>query len=135
MMTDIPNTHRYLIEPISNSLHPMTILASSYVSFYKSLVSSKKLTVRILARLLETDHRTVLGMTLNKLCNMMNMTDISLLSSCGINKRLKYFAVPDQEIWRIESMNELLKLRTHSLSLPGFTKDEVNLMLVNICTS
>ena len=76
-----------------------------------------------------------MGRTLDKLCNMMNLTDISLLSACEIKKRIKYFEIPEQEMWRVQSMNELLKLRMQSLSLPGFTKDEVNLMLVNICTS
>ena len=46
--------------------------------------------------------------TLDKLCNMMNLTDISLLSACEIKKRIKYFEIPEQEMWRVQSMNELL---------------------------
>ena len=128
-------THRYLIEPISNSLHPMAMLASRYVSFHKSLVSSSKLSVRVMARLFETDQRTVLGRTLDKLSNMMNLPDINLLSPCEIKRKLRYFEIPDEEKWRIESVAELLKLRNQSLSLPGFSKDEINIMLFNTCTS
>ena len=128
-------THRYLIEPMSNSLHPMAMLASRYVSFHKSLVSSSKLSVRVMARLFETDQRTVLGRTLDKLSNMMNLPDINLLSPCEIKRKLRYFEIPDEEKWRIESVAELLKLRNQSLSLPGFSKDEINIMLFNTCTS
>ena len=53
-------THRYLIEGISGSLHLKTLLASRFVTFYKSLVSSIKTPVRFLARICEKDQRTVL---------------------------------------------------------------------------
>ena len=111
------------------------MLASRYVSFHKSLVSSSKLSVRVMARLFETDQRTVLGRTLDKLSNMMNLPDINLLSPCEIKRKLRYFEIPDEEKWRIESVAELLKLRNQSLSLPGFSKDEINIMLFNTCTS
>ena len=64
-------THRYLIESISSSLHPKVMLASRYVTFYRSLISSSKLCVRVLARLFEKDQRTVLGKTLDQLCNFV----------------------------------------------------------------
>ena len=64
-------THRYLIETISNSLHPKIMLASRYVTFHKSLITSSKLSVRVLARLVETDQRTVMGRTLDSLCKYL----------------------------------------------------------------
>ena len=45
-------THRYLIEPLSKSMHPKTMLCTRYVGFYRSLTRSSKLSVRFLARLL-----------------------------------------------------------------------------------
>ena len=61
-------THKYLFESISNTMHPKTMLASRYVTFYKALTTSTKLSVRVLARLFETDQRTVMGRTLDMLC-------------------------------------------------------------------
>ena len=52
-------THRYLIESISNCLHPKVMLASRYVTFYRSLVTWKKFGVRFLARIQERDNRTL----------------------------------------------------------------------------
>ena len=57
-------THRYMIEPLSDCLHLKTVLAARYATFHQSLVNSKKLTVRFLARLAEDDQWTVLGRTL-----------------------------------------------------------------------
>ena len=47
----VPNTtHKYLIEGISGSLHPKIMLASGYTSFVRSLLSSPKYFIRVLAR-------------------------------------------------------------------------------------
>ena len=57
---NVPNTtHRYLIEPLSDTLHPKVMLSSRYVSFVKSLSSSPKYVIRVLASLCIGDLRTV----------------------------------------------------------------------------
>ena len=87
-------THRYLIETISESMHPKVMLACRYVSFYKSLVNSSKLCVRVMARLFQKDQRTVLGRTLGSLVYLCKTDNISLLTSNCIKKNLLYFPVP-----------------------------------------
>ena len=65
---NVPNTtHRYLIELISGSLHPKVMLASRYTGFVKSLLTSPKYPVRVLARLCATDNRTVMGCSLSQI--------------------------------------------------------------------
>ena len=39
-------THRYMIEPLSGSQHLKVMLESRYATFYKTLVTSKKTTIR-----------------------------------------------------------------------------------------
>ena len=63
-------THRYLIEHVSNCLPPKVMLASRYVTFYKSLINSSKFHVRFLARINELDQRTLLGKTLQSILEM-----------------------------------------------------------------
>ena len=127
-------THRYLIETISESLHPKVMLASRYVNFYTSLVSSSKLCVRVMARLFQEDQRTVLGRTLDALVNLCK-TNLSLLTPNCIKKTLLYFPIPEDQEWRRQSVIELLQLRDKNLSLPGFTPQEVTTMLNFVCTS
>ena len=128
-------THRYLVESISNTMHPKTMLASRYVTFYKALTNSTKLSVRVLARLFETDQRTVMGRTLDMLCRQLDISDLSQLTSCIVKRKLKYSEIPEEEKWRPSTVTELLKLRSQSLSLPGFTQDEIDAMLVYTCTT
>ena len=127
-------THRYLIETMSQSLHPKTMLCSRYVGFYKSLIQSSKLSVRILAKLSEGDQRTVLGRTLFTLCRLSNVLTSNLLTCQLVKKNVKYFDVPEAEDWRVDMVGELLKLRKETLSLPGFNPDEIQDILDYVCT-
>ena len=128
-------THRYLIETISESMHPKVMLACRYVSFYKSLVNSSKLCVRVMARLFQEDQRTVLGRTLGSLVYLCKTDNISLLTSNCIKKNLLYFPVPAAQEWRRQMVTELIQLRDKNFSLPGFTSHEVTTMLDFVCTS
>ena len=57
-------THRYLIEPLSNTLHPKIMLISRMIGFYKSQLESPKFCIRYLANIAADDLTTALGRTL-----------------------------------------------------------------------
>ena len=64
---DVPwQTHRYLVEVLSNCPHPKALMCSRLVKFTNSLVTSKKNSVRYLGKLNKADKRTLLGKTLVK---------------------------------------------------------------------
>ena len=112
------------------------MLSSRYVTFYRSLVTSPKLSVRFLAHLFENDQRTVLGRTLNTLASLCKISDISLLSPNVVKAKLKYFAVPLEEECRAKLVQDLLQVSDQfSMYLPGFTTEEVNTMLKYACTT
>ena len=110
------------------------MLCSRYVGFYKSLIQSSKLSVRILAKLSEGDQRTVLGRTLFTLCRLSNVLTSNLLTYQLVKKNVKYFDVPEAEDCRVDMVGELLKLRKETLSLPGFNLDEIQDILDYVCT-
>ena len=116
-------------------MHPKVMLASRYVSFYKSLIHSPKLCVRLMAKLCQDDLRTVLGNTLATLANCCNLSTPDLLTSQCVKRNLTYFTIPDDEEWRRKFVLELLQLRDHDLSLEGFSEDEVNTLMNHVCTS
>ena len=129
-------THRYLIEPVSGTLHLKTMLASRYATFYNSLILSKKLPVRFLARLSENDNRTVLGRTLSTLCNQLEEDDLSCINSTVIKKKLCYRAPPEDDLWRLSLGSEWLQIRDgNELEDKGFTMQECSDLLYFACTS
>ena len=131
----IPNTtHRYLIESISESLQPKVMLASRYITFVKSLLTSPKYPVRVLAQLCSTDYRTLVGRSLSRIsreCNQ-DIFDPCKLASSEVKRKMRYFPVPPGQSWRVPILCELLK---NEFEIPGFEKEELNEMLTYICTS
>ena len=126
-------THRYFIEELSESMHPKVMMCSRYAGFHQTLLKCDKFSVRYLARLHEQDMRTVFGRTLRQIA-----------SECGgdfpvqkedVKKKMKYFAVPDHEVWRCSLVKELLKVRDNTSTLSDFSRAEVDDMLKFVCTS
>ena len=130
-------THRYFIENIADCIHLKTVLTSRYLTFYKSLITSKKRPVRFLARVTEKDQRTVLGRTLSKLLAVSGLDDHELdkLSVPLLKKKMVYREVPVEERWRIPACRELLDLRQKKLDLPGFSHDEIQVMMDYVCVT
>ena len=130
-------THRYLIESISQCLHPKIMIASRYVSFYRSLVNSKKFCVRFLARLSEMDQRTVLGRTLGSLLSQCDLPQSRLaeLTASLVKKKCSYMAVPEAESWRIPLLIELLKVRDGQLHLENLDYTENKNIIDHLCVS
>ena len=128
------NNHRYLIECISGSLHPKVMLASRYHTFVNSLLKSPKYSVRVLANLCATDHRTVMGQSLAQIGRECGLTggDTGQLSSALIKQKMKYFSVPPDQVWRTGILSELLD---KNMEVEGFSDVEIGVMVSHLCTS
>ena len=105
------------------------------MTFYNSLIKSKKTPVRFLARIRENDQRTVLGRTLAALRLHCKVEDNNMMSATLVKKNLVYKDVPEDEAWRIPLSQELLKCREGTLEAPGFTSDELDDLLRHTCVS
>ena len=115
-----------------------TLISSRYATFYKSLINSKKLSVRFLARLTESDQRTVMGRTLSSLLSICNLKNEELpkLNAGIIKKNMVFSRPPAENEWRIPLGQELLQLRDiGNLDLPGFTLEEQEEILNHICVA
>ena len=126
-------THRYLIEGVSNSVHPKTMMCSRLVKFLECLKSCSKGSVRYLVNLVYNDRRTLTGRTVTKIARDCDVERSTLCSS--IAKSLVYRAPPLEEEWRLPLLKELLDVRSGHGQIPGVVLDEVNVMINNICSS
>ena len=130
---DIPCTsHRYLMEPLSKSPHPKTMLSSRLVKFQNSLCSSSKKEVYLLGNLAIRDNRTVLGKTMSRLKRELECQE---LNSSLVKEKIKYFPTPEGEKWRIEFLDELIAVRSNKMILENFSHDDVSQMIDALCTS
>ena len=128
-------THRNLIQPLSEYSHLKVMLASRYVRFHKSLVDSSKFTIRFLARLAEKDMRIVLGGTLEYLAKECNVSSVERLSPSLIKKNLVYCETTPGMDWKESVTREMLSARDNRIAVISFTKDEITDILAFACTS
>ena len=105
------------------------------MTFYNSLIKSKKTPVRLLARIWESNQRTVLSRSLAALRLHCKVDDNNILSATLVKKYLVYKDVLEDETWRIPLSQELLKCREGLLEAPGFTSDELDDILRHTCVS
>ena len=127
-------SHRYLLEPLTEQMHPKIMLASRLVTFYRNQLNSSKFRMRFLLRLAADDKRTVLGRTLDKISQECNCS-VELLTSRVVKNQLKYAKAPSDEEWRIDVARELYAARKDNGIIPGFSIDDINVLLQHVCVS
>ena len=72
---------------------------------------------------------------LNSIEKDSNCNDILSLNPRFVASQVSYAPVPENEIWRISFIEELLKVRSNELHLDGFSKKEIGAMISLIATS
>ena len=129
----IPVTsHRYLIESLSDCLHPKTMLSSRLVKFDATLMSSGKSSVKFLAWLCHGDHRTVLGKNMGSICRELSSNAVTAVD---VKKQMEYFPVPEDETWRIPIIKELLEIKSGNAKISNFAEEDVSDLLNILCTT
>ena len=134
-MLKLPRTtHRYLLEPLTESPHLFTQLVSRYVTFVSSLLCSNAFEVRFLVRLCMNDQRTVLGRTMTRIALLCNARPDDI-SSNMVKKSVKYAPIPEAEVWRIGVVQNMCSIRDRTIPDHGLTDTEAAEILDFACTS
>ena len=66
---------------------------------------------------------------------LMNKANISELKSSEVKESLKYKAVPDNQVWRIPIVKELIEVKAGNAVIEGFTNGEILEMFDHVCVS
>ena len=108
------STHRYFVNNMlaSGFVSIRTKLLSRYVKFFKSLVNSSSVEIRLLANIVSQDRSSTTGMNLAKLANETNLNPWTATPAM-IREALHETdqTVPPTDTWRLPYLEKLLKLR------------------------
>ena len=66
---------------------------------------------------------------------LMNKENISELKSCEVKNSFKYKHVPDDQLWRIPLLKEMIEVRAGTTQIEGFSDEEITEMMEFVCTS
>ena len=120
LMFSLPReTHKYLIEPISETKHIKVSLIKRHLRFYNMLSASKKNGLRNLYHEIKQDCLSTTGYNLRKI--MLNNTDVK----CDVAPR-SYYTLPEHEAWRVPLIREILNVKFGKANVANFTSDELD---------
>ena len=126
--------HRYLIEGISECLHPKVILSSHFIKFHDNNLKCNKPIIRTLSKLCKDDNKTVYGRNLYNISRTCNI-DVPSLTPQLVKTTMSYFPAPENQLWRLPLVKELLALRSDQFELTGFNYEEMTDLLKYVCTT
>ena len=134
---DVPReTHRYLIEEISECLHPQQMLVKRFLKFHETLQKTEKTSIKFLSKLSEKNLRTIYGQNLWNISHSCN-EPLNNLTARNVGTKFKYVDVPEKELWRIDVIKNLLELKWNESEIINFDveKKELDDLLEYLCTS
>ena len=127
-------SHRYFIEPISKIKHIKIAFMKRFIKFTEQLACSTKRTTRNVFHIIKHDCRSIPGHNLRKIMQYCGKSRISELTSVEVGK-MTYHAIPNNEVWRINLVEELLDIRSNISDIDDWSKDELSDLLEYISTT
>ena len=125
------NSHRFFLEPLSNTPHIMFSLFKRYVKFIDSVRKSKKSVLRTMLAKVKGDCRSNTGQNLRKLMKMAKKFNINDLNPNDFEK-LTYNDVPPEEVWKISLAKEIIDVKHGLKDLNILSIGEMEEILLSI---
>ena len=125
---DLPlQAHKYLLCPLSESVHIKNILISRFISFTQKIEASKKKSVTHLYKSVKNDVRSITGSNLRNIVLLLGQDDD--FKPTPIDSRsIKYHPVQHDDLWKIDCLKELIEVQHGDLSL-DFDRNEIEEMI------
>ena len=126
-------THGYFIEPISGKPHAKTLMMKNFVRFYELIMKSEKEALKKVFNQVKWNVLSYTGNNLRRIMKLMKKESISELKSSSVKADFKYKPVPEQEMWRMSILEELLEVRENQFEIRGFDQKEIEEILEFVC--
>ena len=126
-------THRYLIAPLSESIHLRQVLASRILGFCQRIENCKKICVKNIYVKVYDNAKSPTGSNLLDIAFLLNKQVYQLTPSDALG--IPYCEISDHEQYRVDMIWELLNIRHGVSTLENFNNDEIGDILEHLCTS
>ena len=129
LLLDLPRrTHRYLIEPLTETAHIVKSIYRGFLKFLNSIADGKKDSLKRVLAIMKTDVRSTTGKNLR---HLLLKTKNFCIKELWTQKE-PYQAIPSSETWRIKMMKELIDAKSGDLSII-LKKQEIDDLSEFIC--
>ena len=126
-------SHRYFIEPISETRHIIFHIYKRFVKFLSQMTSSRKGILRSLCNVVMNDCQSTTGRNLRRLQLLFNSGSFTELQR-DVKTNRAYQEADVNDLWKIEAVKDLTKAMYDNTILPNFTRDEISDIRDHIAT-
>ena len=131
-MAGLPcETHRFFIEPISQTKHIVFSLYGRFCNFVGKIRESNKSALTNLLRAIQEDCRSRTGSNLRKILVRTTKSNVEDLDAQDITEN--YQRIPNGCHWKIEMVRECIDCRSGNLTVPGFNRNEIDEIKNLVC--
>ena len=127
-------SHRYLIEPLSEMNHLKEKILKDFVSFTEKLSNSPKNVIKKVFNFVQSDCTSVTGSN-NRNIRLNCASDYRCYASKSDIEKTDFFPVPSDSEWKIPLIKELIEMRDDIKDTANWNKDEIIATLQYLCTS
>ena len=129
IMFNLPrNAAKFLVEPVSQSEHIKKTFIRRFLSFTEKIKSSKKVALKNVFNIVKHDCQSVTGSNLRNIMLIVGKTSVDDLSVEDAS-RIEYHEIPEDQLWRVDIVNQLIDALWGECQVEGFSRDELNYML------
>ena len=126
-------SHRYFIEPISETRHIIFHIYKRFVKFLSQMTSSRKGILRSLCNVVMNDCQSTTGRNLRRLQLLFNSGSFTELQR-DVKTNRAYQEADVNDLWKIEAVKDLTNAMYDNTILPNFTRDEISDIRDHIAT-
>ena len=129
IMFNLPrNAKKFLVEPVSQSEHIKKTFIKRFLSFIEKIKTSNKIALKNVFNVVKHDCQSVTGSNLR---NIMLMVDKNRITDLDVDdaSKISYHEIPQEELWRVDLVNQLVDAMWGECTVEGFSRDELEYML------
>ena len=131
MMLSLPrNTHRYFLEPLSETHHIIKSICNRFLKFVSNIADGGKKVLRCVLDTVKNDVRPVTGKNLRYMkmrTKNFNEKELDVYDE-------PYKLIPNEEIWRVAMAKEIIGARCGDISI-DISKEELDDIADFVCGS
>ena len=129
------STHRYFIEPLSETRHIKLALIKRFIKFTQKIANSTKTPMKTLYNCIRKDCKSTTGNNLRRIMLLLDVDNIDYISTKMLEKMKYHETSNDEEKLRIGMVKELIEVKHKRFHLENYSVIEIDQMLEYLCTT
>ena len=135
IMFDLPfSTHRYFVQPVSNTAHLKNTLLKRFLGFLSQVKNSSKKLPGLLLNIVKHDTRSTTGSNLRNILLLTGKHKIEDLNDSDVNNYC-YAPVESEDLWKINMVREIIDVKAGQQNVDNFSEEELEEILNFLCTT